>query len=135
MPFEQGQIPEGAKPFIKGQSGNPDGRPKKNYTQHIEDIKKKGYTAPSKSEYYEMVGLLLSMNEEDLKDFAQDIERPYWIRLIIIDMNSKNIRQRMMSDYRDWLYGKAQQSIDHTTKGEPLQMPTFLPPDENKITD
>lgn len=29
MPFEKGQIPPGAKPFEKGESGNPNGRPKK----------------------------------------------------------------------------------------------------------
>jgi hypothetical protein len=28
MPFKPGQIPEGATPFKKGQSGNPKGRPK-----------------------------------------------------------------------------------------------------------
>lgn len=28
MGFEKGEIPEGAKPFKKGQSGNPKGRPK-----------------------------------------------------------------------------------------------------------
>ena len=85
------------------------GRKKKTYTEHIADIKKKGYVAPTKSEYFGMVGLLLSMDEEDLKDFAKDKTRPYWIRLIIIDLNSKQTRQRMMSDYRDWLFGKATQ--------------------------
>lgn len=29
MAFEPGKIPEGAKPFPKGKSGNPNGRPKK----------------------------------------------------------------------------------------------------------
>ena len=28
MPFEKGETPQGAKPFKKGQSGNPKGRPK-----------------------------------------------------------------------------------------------------------
>ena len=28
MPFEKGKTPEGAKPFVEGQSGNPNGRPK-----------------------------------------------------------------------------------------------------------
>ncbi len=28
MPFEKGQTPEGAKPFVKGKSGNPKGKPK-----------------------------------------------------------------------------------------------------------
>lgn len=85
------------------------GRKKKNYTEHIEDIKSKGYVAPTKEEYFGMVGLLLAMDETDLKEFAADKNRPYWIRLIIIDLNSKQTRQRMMSDYRDWLFGKATQ--------------------------
>lgn len=29
MPFKKGEIPEGAKPFKKGKTGNPNGRPKK----------------------------------------------------------------------------------------------------------
>ena len=29
MPFKKGETPPGAKPFVKGQSGNPGGRPKK----------------------------------------------------------------------------------------------------------
>jgi len=59
--------------------------------------------------------LLLAMEEQDLKEFAQDKTRPYWIRLIVIDMNSKATRQKMMADYRDWLFGKAEQKIEQTT--------------------
>lgn len=95
--------------FKKGQSGNPKGRPRKQFSDHIKDIKDKGYKAPTRGEYFEMVGLLLSMEEEDLKEFAKDKKRPYWIRLIVLDLNNKNSRQKMMSDYRDWLYGKATQ--------------------------
>lgn len=29
MPFEKGKVPKGAKPFKEGESGNPNGRPKK----------------------------------------------------------------------------------------------------------
>jgi Family of unknown function (DUF5681) len=29
MPFKKGETPKGAKPFIKGKTGNPNGRPKK----------------------------------------------------------------------------------------------------------
>ncbi len=104
---------ENLNPFKKGQSGNPKGRPKKKFSDHISDLKKKGYSAPTRTEYFDMVGLLLAMEEEDLKEFAKDKKRPYWIRLIVIDMNSKGTRQRMMADYRDWLYGKAESSIKH----------------------
>ena len=103
----------------KGQSGNPKGRQRKHYKQHIDSVKKLGYTVPSREEYAEMVGLLLSMNEEDLKAFAQDKENPYWIRLIVIDLNDKKVRQKLMSDHRDWFFGKAKESIEINTQEMP----------------
>jgi len=99
----------------KGESGNPAGRPKKTYTQHIADIKDKGYALPTTEEYKDMMLMLLSMTEEDLKQFATEKERPYWVRLIIIDLNNKQSRQKLMSDHRDWLFGKAKQSLDVKT--------------------
>jgi hypothetical protein len=65
-----------------------------------------------------MIGLLFSMTEADLKEFASNVDNPYWIRLLIIDLNNKNIRHRLMSDLRDWIYGKAEQKMDVTTQGE-----------------
>jgi hypothetical protein len=105
----------------KGTSGNPNGRPKKLYSDHINDLKAKGYQPPTKTEYFDMVGLLLAMEEDDLKEFAQDKQRPYWVRLIVIDMNAKATRQKMMSDYRDWLFGRAQQHTDLTSGGKPFK--------------
>ena len=109
-----------AKPPDNGFKDHPErinrkGQPKKKFSQHIEDLRKKGYAAPTRTEYFDMVGLLLAMEEQDLKEFAQDKTRPYWIRLIVIDMNSKATRQKMMADYRDWLFGKAEQKIEQTT--------------------
>jgi hypothetical protein len=106
--------------FQPGVSGNPAGRPKKTYTQHIADIKDKGYALPTTEEYKDMMLMLLSMTEEDLKQFATEKERPYWVRLIIIDLNNKQSRQKLMSDHRDWLFGKAQQNTDITSGGKSL---------------
>ena len=88
------------------------GRKKKKYSQHIRDIKRMGYKPPSREEYFQFIGMFLVMEEDDLKTFAQDKTRPYWMRLIVLDMNNKATRQRMMSDYRDWLFGRAKQEID-----------------------
>jgi hypothetical protein len=120
----KGKIHEHPNAGISNFKANPQnaGRPKKNFSQHIEELKKKGYQAPTRTEYFDMVGLLLAMEEGDLKEFAQDKEKPYWIRLIVIDMNSKATRQKMMSDYRDWLFGKAEAKHDHTTKGEKIDL-------------
>lgn len=106
--------------FKKGQSGNPNGRPKKLYSEHIKDLKDKGYNPPTKTEYFDMIGLLLTMQEDDLKEFASDKSRPYWVRLIVIDLNNKNTRQKMMSDYRDWLFGKAEQKTQIEFKDKKL---------------
>ena len=112
-----------AKPFKKGDPRiNRKGQPKKKYSEHISDIKKKGYEAPTRTEYFDMMGLLLAMDEEDLKDFAKDKSKPYWVRLIVIDLNSKATRQRMMADYRDWLFGKAEQKQDITSGGEKINI-------------
>jgi hypothetical protein len=106
-----------AKGFDKNpQNINRTGANRKTYAYHINQIKSKGYAAPTKNEYMQMVGLLLVMNEEDLKNFAADKENPYWIRLLIIDLNNKNIRSKLMSDYRDWLFGKALQTTENQSE-------------------
>ncbi len=118
------------KPFKKGHDArrNMKGHPKKTYAAYIEQIKKLGYVAPLRDEFYEMVGLLMVMTEAHLKSFASNIDNPHWIRLLIIDMNDKKVRQKLMSDYRDWLFGKAKQEMDVTSKGEQLveKMPARL---------
>ncbi|UJH91688.1 hypothetical protein LZ575_03090 [Antarcticibacterium sp. 1MA-6-2] len=113
---------ENLKPFKEGEDSrrNLKGRPRKKYSEHIADLQQKGYQAPTKTEYFDMMGLLLAMEEKDLKEFEEDQTRPYWIRLIVIDLNSKSTRQRMMSDYRDWLFGRAEQKTDITSKGEKI---------------
>jgi hypothetical protein len=104
------------------QNINRSGANRKLYSTHIKEIRDKGYEAPSKKEYFDMMGLILAMTEDDLKNFAKDTSKPYWVRLIVIDLNSKATRQRMMSDYRDWLFGKAEQKTDITTAGEKLNI-------------
>jgi hypothetical protein len=93
---------------------NREGRPKKNYTVHINELKAQGYEPPTRTEYFDMLGMLLIMKEADLKTFAEDKEKPFWVRLIMTDLNNKSIRHKLMSDYRDWLYGRATQEIDIT---------------------
>jgi hypothetical protein len=93
------------------QNINRTGLNKKLYSHCIDELKKKGYKPPTKTEYFEMIGMIIAMSEEDLKDFTQKKDNPFWLRLIINDLNNKNTRQKMMSDYRDWLYGKAEQKV------------------------
>lgn len=105
---------ENLKPFKIGEDSrrNLKGRPKKRYTVHIEDLQAMGYAAPTKEEYFDLIGLLMAMEENDLKEFGQDETRPYWIRLIVQDLENKNSRLKIMQDFRDWMFGRASQKTE-----------------------
>jgi hypothetical protein len=110
------------KPFEKGydKRRNLKGAPPKSYAQITTQLKKLGYVIPSRNDLWEMFGLLTVMTEAHLKEFVSNVDNPHWIRSLIIDMNDKKVRQKLMSDYRDWLHGKAKQEMDVTSKGEQL---------------
>ncbi len=98
------------------------GRKKRKFKQHLEDLKAMGYSIPTRDEYYKMIGYIIAMEEADLQEFSKDQSRPYWIRLIVIDLNNKNTRQRMMADFRDWMYGKAEQKVEIENIGDTVNL-------------
>lgn len=104
---------------VNPQNINKKGAPKKTYKQHITEIEALGYVVPTPTEFWTMVGLLSVMTKDDLKAYETDNTRPAWIQGIISDMFDKNTRSRLLSDYRDWIFGKAKESlsIEHEIKG------------------
>lgn len=121
MPAGDKSIGKRGKKFTKNDPRiNRKGQPVKKFSEHIKELKDKGYQAPTRNEYFEMVGLLVAMSETHLNEFEADKDKPYWIRLIVKDLNTSANRGRMMSDYRDWLYGRAAQQVDMTSGGEKI---------------
>lgn len=65
MPFKKGEIPKGANIWKKGQSGNPNGQPRKLATQ----LKIIGYT---KAEAALTINAMLAMNINELKEIFEN---------------------------------------------------------------
>jgi alkylation response protein AidB-like acyl-CoA dehydrogenase len=93
MPFEPGKIPEGAKPFKKGQTGNPNGRPK------LPDLK---------------AAMARILAEE--KDGMTALDA------ILAALRAKAAKGdvRAAQELLDRGFGRAKQSIDHTTDGDKI---------------
>lgn len=65
MPFKKGEIPKGANIWKKGQSGNPNGQPRKLATQ----LKMIGYT---KAEASHTINAMLAMTIDELKEIFEN---------------------------------------------------------------
>jgi len=104
-------------PFVKGQSGNPNGRPRKSFGVINAQLKAKGIEALSKTDLVEAYSLIFNSSEDELKDLAKDKETPYAMRLIIGELNSARTRSKALQDYRDYMFGKAKDSVDHKIDG------------------
>jgi len=98
MPFKKGVTPEGAKPYKKGETGNPNGRPK------LPDLKEAIARAMSKQK-----------GSGDVLD------------AIIKALETKALKGdvRAAQELLDRGYGRAVQSIDHTTDGEKITKLTY----------
>lgn len=93
------------------------GRRKKKFREHTNELKALGYDCPSREEYYEMLGLMMSMTEGDMDRVLNDKERPQWIRWLVEDLRKPKYRPNLMADYRDWMFGRAKQQVDKNVSG------------------
>ena len=103
--------------FKPGQSGNPNGRPKKSFASVNAMLREEGYNTLSKSDMMDAYGIIFNIDEDRLKKLSKDKKAPYAFRLLILGLNDKKTREKAIQDYRDWTFGKAQQNTDVTTNG------------------
>ena len=108
--------------FKPGESGNPNGRPKKSFSIINAELKAHGVEPLTKSNLIEAYTLIFNTDEKKLKEIAKDNNTPYGLRLIIQELNSTKSRSRALEDYRDYMFGRAKESIDHTTAGKEINI-------------
>jgi len=109
-------------PWKKGQSGNPNGRPKKSFNKINDQLKAEGYEVLKKSEMLEACQLLFNCDETKLRELEQDKETPYAIKVLIKELIDVENRGKTLSNYRDWLFGKATVTKDITSGGKEINV-------------
>lgn len=95
------------------QNINRTGANRKSFSKINEALKKKGIKPVSKTELVEFYALVFNATEDELKRIRGDQKTPYMLRLIIDELGNKKTQSKAISDFREFIFGKAAQEISH----------------------
>jgi hypothetical protein len=113
--------PENIEPYKmkKGETLNPNGRPRKLISGTIKQLKEQGVKEATATEIKGVYLMLVNLSKESLMEVQNDKDQPILVHIVakaILQDKGFDIIERML----DRSIGRAQQSIDHTTKGEAI---------------
>lgn len=98
------------------------GRKPKSFRMFNDMMKNKGFEPLTKEQLIEFYSFIFAADENTISVVAEDAEQPLALRLMIAEMTNDYSRSRAMTDFRDYMFGKAMQQIkqDIAIKEQPL---------------
>lgn len=118
------------KPWVKGQSGNPNGRPVKIFSELSKEFKARGIERAGPAAVQEAYEYLLALPLSEIveiaggkKDYQSDNNQyPALLRIAAKKMLGKQ-GNAVINEMLDRAHGKAKQAIDHTSGGDKIGNP------------
>jgi hypothetical protein len=113
------------KPFKKGQTGNPKGRPPKLLSAMVRELKEQGYERVGPSTMLHTIETMIGLPTSKLEAMSSDADAPIAQRIIATHLLSKTDRLRLFMELLDRAHGKAKQSVDLNESGNVTHTITF----------
>lgn len=124
--------------FKQGQSGNPDGRPKKFVSHILQEIKDAGYQPVTKSQIKDIYENMLSLPDNELTKLGTDKETPMIYRIIARNMMSPkgfDIIEKMLDRTQGKPTNKVEVEINELDQQIDERLKTVLQDGANDLQD
>jgi hypothetical protein len=106
--------------FPPGQSGNPNGRPKKLLSTVNDELKALGYELIKPSHLAEGFQLILNLDEAEIEKLSTEKSMPIFVRILARNLTDKKMDYFALNDVLNRIIGKPKGSLDVTTGGEKI---------------
>jgi hypothetical protein len=112
---------ENLKSWKPGQSGNPNGRPRKTISSVNKELEERGVTVTSTNDIKDCFLRLINLSTDELESICDDDKQPAMIVIVaeaILSGKGFDVIEKIL----DRAIGKAEQKTDITTAGEKLNI-------------